>query len=286
MRTFQIHYFYALVILSLSMSSFATSTPQLPSIHGHVIPRTVIDVKSSVHGVISQIYVKPGDDIRKGDPIAKIEFLVDYLAVHEAESKLRIARMELDYAANVFERQKSMAKSSHISSADLERYRLNMEIQKSRVNDALLEINLLAKGSGQSKSEQYNIVYATHGGKVIEVLSHEGDYITAANVFNPGTSLAKIANMNDLIYTGYITEDAIRTFSAGNTYYIRLSAFTASRIPVLVESVSLLGEEIEGQVVFKFIATLDSEIYSVSQVGLSANLTFDDIESNDVIAKN
>lgn len=73
---------------------------------GAVKPRNEIAIKPQVSGIIEEMYVEPGNYVKKGDLIAKIKIIPDMVSLNAAESRLNKARLQLEDAKLVYDRQK------------------------------------------------------------------------------------------------------------------------------------------------------------------------------------
>jgi len=58
---------------------------------GSVVPREEIEIKPKVSGIVEQIYVEPGNKVKKGDVIAKVRIIPDLVNLNNAEARLERA---------------------------------------------------------------------------------------------------------------------------------------------------------------------------------------------------
>src|SRR5689334_23537134 len=66
---------------------------------GKVIPRREIEVKAQVSGVVEKLYVVPGQTVKKGQILARIDLRPNALNVSQAESQLQSAKLNLSNQA-------------------------------------------------------------------------------------------------------------------------------------------------------------------------------------------
>ena len=52
--------------------------------NGKIVPRKEILIKPVVSGIIRELYVEAGDQIKKGDPLAKIQIVPDMMQLSSA----------------------------------------------------------------------------------------------------------------------------------------------------------------------------------------------------------
>ena len=67
-------------------SAFVSDLVKKSVATGSVIPRHEIAIKPQVSGIIEEIYVEPGDQVLKGDLIAKVKIIPDMVALNSSES--------------------------------------------------------------------------------------------------------------------------------------------------------------------------------------------------------
>ena len=93
---------------------YETTTPFITTIvkktvaTGKILPRKEIEIKPQVSGVIDQLFVEAGDEVKKGDLLARIELIPDMEHLSSAESQYETAKISLNNAKLEYERQKEL----------------------------------------------------------------------------------------------------------------------------------------------------------------------------------
>lgn len=75
---------------------------------GAVKPRKEILIKSQVSGIIDELFVEPGDIVKKGDPIARIKLVPSPTALNSAKSNVDLAKLRYEDAQRQLEQQKKI----------------------------------------------------------------------------------------------------------------------------------------------------------------------------------
>ncbi|HNM70321.1 MAG TPA: biotin/lipoyl-binding protein, partial [Flavobacteriales bacterium] len=57
--------------------------------NGKIVPRKEILIKPVVSGIIAELYVEAGDEVKKDQPLAKIKIVPDMLSLSNAENRVR-----------------------------------------------------------------------------------------------------------------------------------------------------------------------------------------------------
>jgi HlyD family secretion protein len=91
---------------------FITTIIKKSVVTGTVIPRKEIEIKPQIIGIIDKIYVQAGDEVKKGDLIARIRITPNMVTLNNAENRLEQAKIALDDARITHNRQKGFYESS------------------------------------------------------------------------------------------------------------------------------------------------------------------------------
>jgi len=60
---------------------------------GSIVPKKEIEIKPQLSGIIDELYVKPGQKIKKGDLIAKIRVIPSMTSLNSAETRVNRAKI-------------------------------------------------------------------------------------------------------------------------------------------------------------------------------------------------
>ncbi|WMX14271.1 MULTISPECIES: HlyD family secretion protein [unclassified Aureispira] len=85
---------------SITLKSVATGT---------VKPRIEIMITSQVSGIVDEIFVKGGDIVKKGDPIARLQLVPSPTALNNAKANVELARIRLEEAKRRYQQQKNIS---------------------------------------------------------------------------------------------------------------------------------------------------------------------------------
>ncbi len=132
---------------------------------GSIKPRKEVQVKPQVSGVVDEIYVEEGQQVVKGQKLAKIKLIPSEVNVNSARSNVELARIRYQEAMRELERQQEVnkknldveaAKANYenakkdeerqrqlfadgvVSEQDYNRFKLDMEVRKTEYENALI----------------------------------------------------------------------------------------------------------------------------------------------------
>ncbi len=239
---------------------------------GSVVPRREIEIKPQVSGLISKLFVEEGDIVRQGDLIASIEIVPDMVSLNNAENRVRRANITLVNAEREFNRNKQLYDEGVISEIAFRQVELDFSNAKEEVDAARDNLELIRKGSTSrgSKNALTN-VRATTSGMILEIPVEEGFSVIEANNFNAGTTIAMIANMDDMVFEGKVDESEVGKLRLGMDLRLTVAAIEDAAFDAKLEFIAPKGVEENGAVQFEIRAALDNLDRSFLRAKYSAN---------------
>ena len=251
---------------------------------GKVIPRREIEVKAQVSGVVEKLYVVAGQTIKKGAIIARISLRPNMLNVSSAEAQLMQARINLQNQATDMQRYQKLLADRIISESQFRQYETSYNLQKEAVASAENTLALLK--TGVSKGMVSNMIPATIDGTVLDVPNKEGAFILESSTFQSGTSLATLADMNDMIFEGLVDESEVGKLKEGMELVLNVGALQGKPFKATLEYIAPKGVVDQGTIKFTIRAAvvLDKELFLRSNYSANADIVLD--RRDDVLAIN
>ena len=195
---------------------YSTAQPQRLTIErntvltGKIEPRDEIEIKPQISGIISEINVEAGDLVKEGDVIAKIKVIPEASQLSSAQSRVSTAEIELTDATAKFKRDKELFAKDVISREEYETSQKNYNKAQEEVEAARDAYNIVREGVSRLNAKESNtLVRATITGLILDVPVKVGSSVIQANTMNDGTTVAKIADMNKLIFKGKVDETEV-----------------------------------------------------------------------------
>ena len=248
---------------------------------GKVIPRREIEVKAQVSGVVEKLYVEAGQVVKKGQVIARISLRPNALNVNQAEAQLQSARINLQNQARDLERYRKLVKDGVISELQFNQYVTTYEVQKEAVNSAENGLQLLRTGATRSSGLVSNMIPATIDGTILDLPNKEGSFIIESSTFQSGTSLATLADMNDMIFEGLVDESEVGKLKLGMELVLNVGALQGKPFNATLEYIAPKGVTDQGTIKFTIRAAvvLDKELYLRSNYSANADIVLDKREN-------
>ena len=252
-------------------TAFISDIVQKTVATGSIKPRKEIEIKTQVSGVIDALFVEAGDIIEKGGLIARIQLIPNMEHLSAAESRLESARINLKNARLEFERQGKLFEDGLIGELAFNKFLLNYELQQEAVSSATETVDLIREGASKKSGNVANLVRSTITGMVLEVPVREGTFVTETNTFNQGTTIANVADMNDLIFEGRLDESEIGKVREGMPLILNVGAIPDRSFDAALEYVSPKGTDDQGTIKFEIKAAVNVQQGFFLRAGYSAN---------------
>jgi HlyD family secretion protein len=238
---------------------------------GTIVPRKEVSIKANVSGVVDKIYVKEGQTVKKGDLLAHIELIPDMERLRNAESRLERARIKLRSSQYELEQHTELFKKLMVSKADFNRYELNHRLQAEEVAAAIDEVDLIRDGVSKVSKQAINQVRSTIDGTVLVLAVKEGAFVTQTNLYNEGTTIAKVANMGDLVFEGKLDESEVERLHKGMELLLNIAAIDGKAYTARLEHIAPSGVADQGAVKFDIRAAVNLGPADFIRAGYSAN---------------
>jgi HlyD family secretion protein len=238
--------------------------------NGKIVPRKEILIKPVVSGIVAELYVEAGDIVKKDQPLAKIKIVPDMLSLSNAENRLRNAEIGQQNAQLNYDRNKPLADKGVISAAEMQTFDMALKNAKQEVAAAQEALQVVRDGISRSSAGN-TIVRSTINGMVLDVPVKEGNSVIERNNFNEGTTIAAIADMNDLIFQGKVDESEVGKVKLGMPVVLTVGAIDNAKWDAELEYIAPKGVEENGAIQFEIRAAVKLKDGQTLRSGYSAN---------------
>lgn len=238
---------------------------------GKIVPRRDVEIKSQVSGVVEEIYVEGGVQIEKGELIAKIRIIPNMEKLNAAESRVETAKLNFANAERELAQQRELFKENLIAQFEYRQYVHAFDLHKENLTLAESNVSIIREGASKKAGMVSNLVTATLKGLVLDVPVKEGTFVTETNNFNPGTTIASVANMQDMIFEGTVDESEVGKIHEGMALLLSIGAMESEPFVALLEYISPKGWDDQGTIKFSIRAAVTLRDNKFLRAGYSAN---------------
>jgi HlyD family secretion protein len=226
-------------------------------IPGNVFPAKEIEIKSHLSGILDSIFVKIGDCVVSESPVASIKLVPSASDIERLENNLNIAQIDYDARLVDYEIEKRLYRSNIIPKVEMDGYTKNYKLTKENLISAKNQLDILKKGRIASKNIS-NIVQSSTAGAVIDIPLEIGTSVIERNNYNPGTTIAIIAETNLFKFRTLIAEQYLEHVFLGDTVNLTFNAYQNLSIQAVIIKISSKGNAENG--IMKYVLDAEFEI--------------------------
>ncbi len=239
---------------------------------GSILPLEEVLIKPNISGVIEEVYVEGGDDVKSGDLIAKIKVVPNLSALNDSRNAIDEAKITLDDQRRNYTRQQSLFDKGVISQQDLERAQVAYDQARQAFQAANKRYDIVKTGTTRGLSNAANtLIRSTVSGMVLEVPVEVGNQVIESNNFNEGTTIAAIADVDKMIFEGKVDESEVGKIKEDLALEITVGALENITFDAVLDYIAPKGKEENGAIQFEIKGTLKKLDTVFIRAGLSAN---------------
>ena len=241
-------------------------------ITGKIEPRNEVNIKPQISGIITDLYKDPGDYVNAGDVIAKVKVIPDMGQLSSAEARVRLSEINLKQAQVNFEREENLYNQKLVSADEYDKVKQALHQAKEEKMAAIDALQVVRDGVSKSNaSASSTLIRSTISGRILDIPVKVGNMVILSNNFNDGTTIASVANMNDLIFRGNIDETEVGQLVNDMPMKITIGALQDLKFDAALEYISPKAVESNGANQFEIKAAVKLAEGGKIRSGYSAN---------------
>ena len=241
-------------------------------ITGKITPRNEVNVKPQINGIISELRKEAGQMVKEGDVIAKLRVIPDMNSLSSAQSRVRLAEINLKQAKTNWEREKALYDKKLVSDEEYDQVLQTYNQAIEEKNAAQESLEVIRDGvSSNNATGSSTLVRSTITGLILDIPVKVGNSVIQANTMNDGTTVATVANMSDLIFDGNIDETEVGSLVEGMPMRITIGALPDYDSEAALEYISPKAVENNGANQFEIKAAVKGTGGQMIRSGYSAN---------------
>ena len=239
---------------------------------GKIEPRNEVNIKPQISGIITELMKEAGQTVQAGEVIAKVKVIPDMGQLSSAQSRLRLAEINLKQARTDYEREKVLYDKGLVSADEYDK--IHQAYNQAREERSAAQDNLEVVRDGVSSNNanaSSTLVRSTVTGVILDIPVKVGNSVILSNTFNDGTTIATVANMNDLIFRGNVHETEVGQVNVGMPMTITVGALQDLKFNARLEYISPKAVEANGANQFEIKAAVQVPEKTGVRSGYSAN---------------
>jgi len=226
---------------------------------GKIQPETELKITSDVSGEITEMRVKEGDEIKKGDLICRIQpdmyqSALDRMTatmnttkanLKTAEAQLEQAKANLISAEANYKRNKKLLEQNTISQQEYETAKAQYESAKANVDGLEASVsagkfNILSSEAALKEAAanlEKTFIYSPVNGTVYKMNVEKGERVQGVQGFQ-GTEILRLANLNEMEVSVEVNENDIIKVHKGDTALVEVDAYINKKFKGVVTEVA------------------------------------------------
>jgi HlyD family secretion protein len=253
-------------------TAFKTNIIKKTVATGSVIPRKEIEIKPQVSGIVEELFVEAGKNVRTGDPIARIRIIPDLVNLNNAEGRLERANIAYDDAKLNFDRREKLFKQGVIPEAEFQQAQVSFKSARQEVDAAESNLELIREGVNKKSGKVTNtVIRSTIAGMILDIPIKVGSSVIEANNFNAGTTIASVADIGDMIFQGKVDETEVGKIKPGMDLLLQVGAIENDTFHATLKYIAPKGVLENGAVQFEIKADVSLKEDQFVRAGYSAN---------------
>jgi len=241
-------------------------------ITGKIVPRDEVNIKPQINGIIAELFKEAGQHVEKGEVIARLTVIPDMNSLSSAQSRVRLADINLKQAQTNYDRQKALSDRGLISADEMDKVTQQLAQAREERAGAQDALEVIRDGvSSSNANSSSTLVRSTVTGLILDIPVKVGNSVIQANTLNDGTTVATVANMDDLIFDGSIDETEVGTLNEGMPLTITIGALKDFSFDAQLEYIAPKAVSSNGANMFQVKAAVKIDGGQTIRSGYSAN---------------
>ncbi|MDB4988554.1 MAG: transporter subunit, partial [Myxococcaceae bacterium] len=134
---------------------------------GRIVPREEIFVRSLVAGVLAELTARPGDLVKKGDPLAVIRIVADPVILNDARSQVKVAEQRVARAERELTRVRPLGGGVAMSGQEVAKAEDDLTVARTELDNANERVRLVSQGAAGERGTRSTRVLAPISGTVL-----------------------------------------------------------------------------------------------------------------------
>ncbi len=215
---------------------------------GEIIPYQRVSVYPQVSGILKKLYVREGDQVKKGQLLAEIDHQELFLQMEKLKATLKMINSELEKVKRDYQRFSALRKEESVSERDFERIKFSYQSLQAKQESIKADIALLEKKIRDS------FIRSPIQGVVEKRLVEEGELVTSSTLVR-ASPLFIILRRDRMKVRFFIPEKDLPRLKTGLRAEVVVDAYPREKfwgnLSLLSPSLDPLTRTSEGEIVLE-----------------------------------
>jgi HlyD family secretion protein len=205
---------------------------------GTIEPEQEIKVKSTIPGIVAEVLFKVGDSVKPGQSLFKISPNPTPFEYVEARRNMEVAEVTLNKQRADYQRAVQLFRGKLISQSEMDAAETGYNEVNLKFKLANEALQLLENGRIRMADRDIDsTVKSPIRGIILSQSVFQGDAVVPLTNYQPGTELASLADMENMLFKGTVDEIDVGRISTGMAAEIQIGASPEARIKGRVDRI-------------------------------------------------
>lgn len=199
---------------------------------GEVDPKVKVNISAHIVGKIEKIYFAEGDSVKKGQRLVDLEKTAYQAAYSRAVAAVSNSRIEVARAkTNVSTMDMAYKRAMNLKQQGIQAQELYDQARQNRDN-AVAAYDSAQQGVNQAQALlqqaqtdlDHTTILSPITGKAVQLNAHEGEVVITGTMNNPGSVIAVIADLSEILVEADVGETEITGIRLNETSKVHVDA--------------------------------------------------------------
>lgn len=244
---------------------------------GTIEPSVKVDVKSTLSGKVTELLIREGDKVVRGQVLARVEPDVNQAQVlSDVKSEMNLAEIRAGDAQKDLDTNQRLHDEGYLSDTEFKQFRFKFDTAMEGLGAAKAKMRIVHESGipleGEISTTQRVNIVSPMDGFVIKKNVEVGQTVTSGvSSFNEGTAIYTVADLRSMLIKASINEVDIGRVRLKMPVVISVDAFPYRRFDGSVTQISPAARLKEKIKVFDIEVTLKEQIPDF-RAGMTANI--------------
>ncbi len=218
---------------------------------GKIVPAHSISIKSQIDGIVGEVYHQVGDEVTVGTPLIKVRPNPTPTALTQANTELMRSEAELESSQQKLENLNQLVAQNIIPKnyGEYIQAKSNVKSSLADVQQKKQNFDLIRSGeSSVGNSKLTSTITAPINGTILNLKVEIGEPIISTESSQEATEMMSIADMQDMIFKGSVSEHDAAQLKVGTSVSVTLAPYPEIVMQGILSKVAVQSETLNGTV--------------------------------------
>ncbi|MCW8328773.1 efflux RND transporter periplasmic adaptor subunit [Photobacterium sp. SDRW27] len=214
---------------------------------GQIVPAHSVQIKSQIEGIVGEIYHYVGEDVEAGTPLIKIRPNPTPQRLTQAITELMSSQAQLESSKQKLSNLERLVQNQVIPKNYGDYIQAQADVRQNNADLQQKQQNLDLIRSGESsigESKLTSTIVAPISGTVLNLNVEVGEPIISTESSQSATQMMSLANMNDMIFKGSVSEHDAARLSVGMPVTMTLAPYPETEVTGTLSKVAVQSEKL------------------------------------------